>query len=45
MSRLVFRNEDLGQYIDHGIKDMWRPGIRGMPSVAGLLPHSGIASA
>jgi hypothetical protein len=44
MGRLVFRHEDLGQYIDHGINDMWRPGIRGMASVTGLLPLSGIAS-
>lgn len=43
MSRLVFRHEDLGQYIDHRIKDMWRQGIRGVASVAGLLPISSIA--
>ncbi|MDH5497830.1 MAG: hypothetical protein OEY12_10325 [Nitrospira sp.] len=44
MGRLVFRHEDLGQYIYHCIKDMWRPRIRGMALVAGLLPLSGIAS-
>ena len=44
MGRLVFRNEDIGQYIDNGIKNMWRPGIRSMTSVKGLLPLSGIAS-
>jgi hypothetical protein len=44
MGRLVFRYEDLGQNIHYGIKDMWRPGIRGMASVTGLLPLSGIAS-
>jgi hypothetical protein len=44
MGRLVFRYEDLGQNIYYGIKDMWRPGIRGMASVTGLLPLSGIAS-
>lgn len=44
MGRLVFSHEDLGQYIDYGIKDMRRPGIRGMAAVTGLLPLSGIAS-
>jgi hypothetical protein len=44
MGRLVFCHEDLGQYIDYGIKDMWRPGIRAIASVAGLLPLRGIAS-
>lgn len=43
MGRLVFRHENLGQYIDHRIKDMWRQGIRGMASVAGLLPINSIA--
>lgn len=44
IGRLVFRHEDLGQYIDHGIKDMWRQGIRGKASVAGLLPLSSVVS-
>ncbi len=45
MGRLVFRHENLGQYIYYGIKDLWRPGIRSMDSVVGLLPLNGIASA
>ena len=44
MGQLVFRYEDLGQNIYYSIKDMWWPGIRGMASVTGLLPLSGIAS-
>ncbi len=44
MGRLVFRHEDLCQYIYDRIKNMWRPGIRSMTSVKGLLPLSGIAS-
>ncbi|MFO0698797.1 MAG: hypothetical protein U0236_06180 [Nitrospira sp.] len=44
IGRLVFRHEDLGQYIDHRIKDMWWQDIRGMASVAGLLPLGSIAS-
>ena len=45
MGGLVFRHEDLGQYIHHGIKDLRRPGIRSMDSVVELLPLYGIASA
>ena len=44
MGRLVFRCEGLGQIIYYWFKDMWWPGIRGMASVTGLLPRSGIAS-
>lgn len=44
MGRLVFCYEDLGQNIYYGIKNMWRPGIRSMDSIVGLLPLNGIAS-
>jgi hypothetical protein len=44
MGRLIFRHEHLGQYIDHGIKDLRWPGIRSMDSVVGLLPLNGLAS-